>query len=462
MGKIMKHKTITVVGGGLAGSEAAWQLARLGFDVRLYEMKPVKFSPAHRMPYLGELVCSNSFRSLSLTNAAGLLKAELELAGSLIMECALQCRVPAGGALGIDREAFAREVTRRLEAHPRISIIREEIREVPLDRPVIIATGPLTSDALAESITRLTGTRSLHFYDAVSPIVDAETVDMRYAFWGSRYGRGGDDYLNCPLTEEEYRAFWEALKSAERYPLKEFEDLEELRFFEGCLPMDEMARRGYETLLYGPMKPVGLTDPRTGREPFAVLQLRKDNVAATLLSIVGGQTTLRHGEQQRVFRLVPALRHAEFVRFGMVHRNTYLNSPKLLNEKYQSKAHPMLFFAGQMTGVEGYIESTASGWVAALAMAFHLLEVEWIPLPRTTAMGALAYYVAHADPENFQPMNINWGIIEPIAGRFKNREQRRRVMAERALSDLDEWLITVEDVLKRPLRKQGERLLAVR
>ncbi len=438
---------IVVIGGGLAGSEAAWQLAAQGWHVDLYEMRPVVSTPAHRTPYFAELVCSNSFRSRDLTHAAGLLKEELRRVGSLIMRMADQHAVPAGGALGVDRELFARAVTRALESHPRIRIHRVEVTDIPDADAVLIATGPLTSARLAESIRRLTGVGQLHFYDAVSPIVEADSIDMRYAFRGSRYGKGGDDYINCPMDETAYRRFWEALCQAERYPLKDFESIAELRFFEGCLPIEEMARRGYETLLYGPLKPVGLIDPRTGREPFAVVQLRQDNIAATLYSMVGFQTTLRIPEQQRVFRLIPALHDAVFVRYGMVHRNTFICSPRLLNAAYQLRADPRIFFAGQITGVEGYIESTASGFVAAMAMACWLRQIPWEPPPRTTAMGALTYYISHADAEHFQPMNINWGIIEPWPKRERDRRTRRLRMAHRALSDLEQWWMHMQQRL---------------
>ncbi len=439
---------VYIIGAGLAGSEAAWQLAQFGVHVILYEMRPMQMTPAHRTGYCAELVCSNSFRSADVSSAPGLLKAELAYAGSLIMKCARRNEVPAGKALAVDREAFARCVTEHLVQHPFIEIRREEIKTLPDDAPVIIATGPLTSQALADELKKYAGDQALHFYDAVAPLVEASSIDMSYAFWGSRYDNDDQEaYLNCPLDKETYTEFWKALTSAEKYPLHDFESLEECCFFEGCLPIEVMAERGFETLLYGPMKPVGLRDPRTGKEPFAVIQLRRDNVAGTLFNIVGFQTTLKRHEQERVLRIVPAFRNVEIVRYGMVHRNTFLCSPLLLNDAYQFARHSHLFLAGQISGVEGYIESTASGLMAAYGVLHHLAGVSWEPAPVSSATGALAHYVAHADPRHFQPMNINWGIIKTPPRKKMNKKIFREECARRALQVWAMWLEKVRQKL---------------
>ncbi|WP_406678401.1 methylenetetrahydrofolate--tRNA-(uracil(54)-C(5))-methyltransferase (FADH(2)-oxidizing) TrmFO [Moorella sp. ACPs] len=425
----MPEKLI-IIGGGLAGSEAAWQAARRGIKVELWEMRPGKMTPAHRTGYLAELVCSNSLRADTLENAAGLLKAEMRLARSLIMAVAEECRVPAGKALAVDREEFAARVTAALEAEERITIIREEARAVPVQGPVIIATGPLTSPALAESLKGLTGAEYLYFYDAAAPIVTAESLNYSRIFKASRYGRGEEDYLNCPLNEEEYRRFYEALITAERHPRHEFEP--EV-VFEGCMPVEVMARRGPDTLRFGPMRPVGLVDPATGKEPYAVVQLRRDNLAGTLYNLVGFQTSLKWGEQERVFRLIPGLEEAEFVRFGVMHRNTYINSPQVLKPTLQLKEQPHVFLAGQLTGVEGYIESAASGLVAGVNAARLIKGQDPLTLPPATAHGALLHYITDPTHSPLQPMHINFGLLPPLERRVKSREVRNRALAERAL-----------------------------
>ncbi|WP_258360890.1 methylenetetrahydrofolate--tRNA-(uracil(54)-C(5))-methyltransferase (FADH(2)-oxidizing) TrmFO [Moorella sulfitireducens (nom. illeg.)] len=425
----MPEKLI-IIGGGLAGSEAAWQAARRGIKVELWEMRPGKMTPAHRTGYLAELVCSNSLRADTLENAAGLLKAEMRLAGSLLMAVAGECRVPAGKALAVDREEFAARVTAALEAEEKITIIREEVRAVPDYTPVIVASGPLTSLALAESLNSLTGTGYLYFYDAAAPIVTADSLNYSRIFKASRYGRGEEDYLNCPLNEEEYRRFYEALITAERHPRHQFEP--EV-VFEGCMPVEVMARRGPDTLRFGPMRPVGLVDPATGKEPYAVVQLRRDNLAGTLYNLVGFQTSLKWGEQERVFRLIPGLEEAEFVRFGVMHRNTYINAPRVLKPTLQLKEHPQVFLAGQLTGVEGYIESAASGLVAGVNAARLIKGLEPLALPPVTAHGALLHYITDPTHDPLQPMHINFGLLPPLERRVKNREARNRALAERAL-----------------------------
>jgi len=423
---------ITVVGGGLAGSEAAWQAAERGVQVILCEMRPQNRTPAHVSDWLAELVCSNSLGSDLPDRAAGLLKAELRYLHSLLLACADETRVPAGGALAVDRELFAAEVTRRVEAHPRVRVVREEVAAIP-EGPTIIATGPLTSEALAESIATLTGQEHLYFYDALAPIVTADSIDMSVAFRASRYGKGDADYINCPMTEEEYERFVEALVSAERIPLRDFEPD---RFFEGCLAVEVMAARGQETLAFGPLRPVGLTDPRTGRRPHAVVQLRQDNLAATLYNIVGFQTNLRYGEQERVFRLIPGLERAEFVRYGQMHRNTFINAPVLLEPTMGFRARPGLFFAGQITGVEGYVGSVGSGWVAGVNAARFTLGQGLLVLPPTTMLGALCHYVSHAEPETFQPMKANFGLMPPLDPPVRNKRKRYQAYVARALDDL--------------------------
>ncbi len=428
---------MVVIGGGLAGSEAAWQAAERGLSVLLYEMRPHRMTPAHRTGDLAELVCSNSLRGAALENAPGLLKEELRRLGSLIMRAADQNRVPGGGALAVDRAGFARSVTEAVEGHPRVRVRREEARSLPEAGVTVVATGPLTSPPLAAAIQAFLGREYLSFYDAAAPIVTRESIDMSRAFTGSRYGKGeADAYINCPLTEEVYDQFWRALVTAETAPRKEFDPVP---FFEGCLPVEEMARRGRETLLFGPMKPVGLVDPRTGRQPFAVVQLRQDNREGTLYNLVGFQTALRWGEQDRVFRMIPALERAEFVRYGVMHRNLFINSPACLRPTLQARRDPRLFFAGQMTGVEGYVESAATGLVAGVNAARLARGEAPLVFPRETAVGALCHYITTADPATFQPMNIAFGLLPPLEERVRPRAQRKRLLAERALLALERF-----------------------
>jgi len=423
-------QTVTVVGAGLAGSEAAWQLAERGIHVRLYEMKPEKMTPAHHSPNFAELVCSNSLRSDELTNAVGLLKEELRELGSLVMRCADAHRVAAGGALAVDREGFSAAVTEAIRSHPNIEVIAEEVTDIPAGE-VIVASGPLTSDALAEKLAALSGEDApLHFFDAAAPIVTLESVDMDNAFYASRYDKGTADYVNCPMTRDEYLAFWQALCAAEQAPVHGFDDG---GVFEGCMPVEVMARRGEDTLRYGPLKPVGLVDPRNGRENYAVVQLRRDNAVGTIYNLVGFQTHLTFPEQRRVFSMIPALKNAEFVRYGVMHRNTYLNSPKLLDRYYRLKSHERIVFAGQMTGVEGYVESCASGMLAALETAARLRgEAPW-DLPRETAIGALALYISESTVGSFQPMNVNFGIISPLDKKIRGKREKNAAISERAL-----------------------------
>ena len=423
---------ITVLGAGLAGSECAWQLAERGVRVRLVEMKPAKKTPAHVSPYFGELVCSNSLRSDELTNAVGLLKAEMRAMGSLIMLSADQNRVAAGGALAVDREGFARTITERLYAHPKIEIIEAEAAEIP-DGDVVVATGPLSSDAIAEKLAALCP-GSLHFYDAVAPIVTLESVDMSSAFFASRYNKGTADYVNCPMDREEYDAFVRELAAAKEAPVHGFDDG---GVFEGCMPVEVMARRGADTLRYGPLKPVGLVDPRTGRANWAVVQLRRDNADGTLYNLVGFQTHLTWGEQKRVFSMIPALKNAEFVRYGVMHRNTYLNSPELLDRYYRLKSEPRIRFAGQMTGVEGYVESAASGMLVGIEAAAELLGLEHADFPQETAIGALALYVSGGSVGDFQPMNVNFGIIPPLDHRVKGKRNKNAEISQRSLAIIE-------------------------
>ncbi|MCD6552584.1 MAG: methylenetetrahydrofolate--tRNA-(uracil(54)-C(5))-methyltransferase (FADH(2)-oxidizing) TrmFO [Chloroflexi bacterium] len=427
---------LTVIGGGLAGSEAAWQAAQRGIEVTLYEMRPEVMTPAHVSGDLAELVCSNSLGSNLEDRAPGLLKAELRQLNSVILACADETAVPAGGALAVGREAFARLVTERVAGHPRITVVRQEVRTIP-DGVVVIATGPLTSDALADEIAALTGQDHLYFYDAMAPIVTYESIDQSKVFRASRYGRG-DDYINCPMSEVEYDAFVEALLAAETIPLRQFEREDE-HFFEACLPVEVIARRGRMALAYGPLKPVGLTDPRTGRRPFAVVQLRQDNLAATLYNLVGFQTNLKWGEQERVFRMIPGLEHAEFVRFGQMHRNTFIHSPDLLNPTMEFRARPGLFFGGQITGTEGYIASAASGLVAGLNAARLILGQPLLTFPPTTMIGALCRYVTTACGE-FQPMKPNFGLLPPLERAPRRKRERHRAYAERALRDLESFI----------------------
>jgi methylenetetrahydrofolate--tRNA-(uracil-5-)-methyltransferase len=428
---------LTIVGGGLAGTEAAWQAAQRGITVSLYEMRPVRQTPAHVSDRLAELVCSNSLGSDLPDRAPGLLKAEIRQLDSLIMQAADEAAVPAGGALAVDREKFAEAVTHRIESHPLIELRREEITHIPAT-PTIIATGPLTSDALAKEIAALSGKEYLYFYDAVSPIVEVDSINMNVAFRASRYGRGEQeegDYINCPLDEAEYNRLVQALRTADRIELKQFEQEDE-HFFEMCLPVEEIARRGDQALAFGPMRPVGLTNPRTGRRPYAVLQLRQDNLAGTLYNMVGFQTNLKWGEQQRIFRLIPGLERAEFMRYGMMHRNTYLNSPMLLLPTMQFRTRPDLFFAGQITGVEGYVGNAATGLLAGLNAARLLRGQSPLILPPTTMLGALCHYVTHAEPKDFQPMKANFGLMPPLERKIRNKQARYQAYAERALRDL--------------------------
>ncbi len=425
---------VTVVGAGLAGSEAAWQLAQRGFQVTLVEMKPHKKSPAHHSDDFAELVCSNSLRGDRLENAVGLLKEELRRLGSLILRCADATRVEAGGCLAVDREGFARMVTEQLRSHPNITVESREVTQVP-QGPAIVATGPLTSDALSAAIGQYFGEDYLHFFDAAAPLVTAESVDMDLAWWQSRYDRGTPDYVNCAMNREEYAAFLEALVSAEEAPVHGFEDG---NVFEGCMPVEVMARRGPDTLRFGPLKPVGLTDPRTGREPYAVVQLRLDNAAGSVYNLVGFQTHLKFGEQKRVFSMIPALRNAEFVRYGVMHRNTFLQSPRLLDRWYADRRDPLVAFAGQMTGVEGYVESTASGYLAAVALAARLRGQEPPDFPKTTAIGALGYYISDPSLREFQPMNINFSIIAPLEQRIRKKAEKNLALANRSLAVIAE------------------------
>ena len=426
---------VTVIGAGPAGSECAWQLAKRGISVRLVEMKPKKMTPAHVSPYFGELVCSNSLRSDELTNAVGLLKAEMRALGSLFLESADKNRVPAGGALAVDREGFARTITEKLYGNSHIKIIQEEAADIP-EGEVVIATGPLSSDAIADRIREKCGGEGLHFYDAVAPIVTLESVDMDSAFYASRYNKGTADYVNCPMNREEYNSFVAELVSAKEAPAHGFDDG---AVFEGCMPVEVMARRGQDTLRYGPLKPVGLIDPRTGRENYAVVQLRKDNAEGTLYNLVGFQTHLTWGEQKRVFSMIPALKNAEFVRYGVMHRNTYLNSPELLDRYYRLRSEPRISFAGQMTGVEGYVESAASGMLVGLETAARLLGLPPLDFPQETAIGALALYVSGGSVGDFQPMNINFGLISPLGRRVKGKRNKNAEISARSLTVIEEY-----------------------
>ena len=426
--------TVKVIGAGLAGSEAAWQLAQRGVQVELYEMKPQKKSPAHHTDTFAELVCSNSLRGDRLENAVGLLKEELRRLDSVIISSADATRVEAGGCLAVDRQGFSDLVTERIRNHPNITVISGEITEVP-EGPVIIATGPLTSDALSDAIGKYFGSDYLHFFDAAAPLVTAESVDMELAWWQSRYDRGTADYINCAMNKEEYDAFLNELVNAEEAEVHGFEDN---RVFEGCMPVEVMARRGYDTLRYGPLKPVGLTDPRTGKEPYAVVQLRQDNAAKSVYNLVGFQTHLKFGEQKRVFTMIPALRNAEFVRYGVMHQNTFLQSPKLLDRYYADRRNPLVAFAGQMTGVEGYVESAASGYLAAVAMAAKVQGRELPDFPKETAIGALGLYISDERIENFQPMNINFSIISGLEQRIRKKAEKNLAIANRSLAIIDE------------------------
>lgn len=441
----MTQKVI-VIGGGLAGTEAAWQLAERGIHVDLYEMRPNRPTGAHTSDRLAELVCSNSLGSKLIDRASGLLQAEIKMLRSLLIECAENAAVPAGGALAVDREAFAQAVTESIESHPNIRVIREECTTIP-DGPVIIASGPLTSPALTNEIIKLTGQEYLYFYDAIAPIVVAESIDMSIAFRASRYGRGEEDegdYINCPMTKEEYERFVTALLQAERIELRDFER-EDPQFFERCIPIEHIAERGPDTLAYGPMRPVGLRDPRTGQRPYAVVQLRQDNLIGSLYNIVGFQTNIRWGQQEQVLRLIPGLEKAEFARMGQMHRNTFINAPTLLHPTMQFRNRPDLYFAGQITGVEGYVGNIATGVVSAINMARTLSsQAEWV-LPQTSMLGALCHYVTHADPNEFQPMKANFGILPELDRRIKNKRERYQAYAERALNALRASIDALED-----------------
>ncbi len=432
----MTNKKIKVIGAGLAGCEAALQLARFGIASELYEMKPKKFSPAHHSESFAELVCSNSLKADRIENACGLLKGEMRMFGSVMMDAADVSRVPAGGALAVDRDSFSAYITDRIRSEPLITVVNEEATEIDPEEYTIIATGPLTSDALSAAISRLTGGSELYFYDAAAPIVTEESIDKTKVFKAARYGRGTADYINCPMTKEEYAAFYNELTAAETVPLKEFENS---KVFEGCMPVEVMAKRGFETLTFGPLKPVGLVDPKTGKDDaYAVVQLRQDNSEATLYNLVGFQTNLRWGEQKRVFSMIPGLENAEFIKYGVMHRNTFINSPKLLDRYYRMRRYPKLYFAGQITGVEGYVESASSGIMAGLNLACAL---KGIPLPepdRRTAIGALALYISDEANDKFQPMNANFGIIEGLSERVRKKQERYLRIAERALGIIKE------------------------
>lgn len=427
-------KTVNVIGAGLAGSEAAWQLAEAGVPVNLYEMRPVKSTAAHHTADFAELVCSNSLRGNGLTNAVGVLKEEMRRLNSLVISSADETAVPAGGALAVDRNNFSGLVTEKLKAHPMVKVISEEITKIP-EGITIIATGPLTSEALAEEIAEYNGSHGFYFYDAAAPIIDSSTIDRDKVYLKSRYDKGEAAYLNCPMTEEEFMRFYEALITAEVAPQKEFE---KEKFFEGCMPIEVMAKRGIKTMLFGPMKPVGLEDPKTGKRPYAVIQLRQDNAAASMYNIVGFQTHLKWGEQKRVFQMIPGLENAEFLRYGVMHRNSFMNSPELLRPTYQSKKRNDLFFAGQMTGVEGYVESAGSGLVAGLNAARLAKDEELIEFPRETAIGSMAYYITHAEGKHFQPMNANFGLFPSLPERIRDKKLRYETLAERALNALAE------------------------
>ena len=433
---------VSVIGAGLAGSECAWQLAQRGIQVKLYEMKPEKRTPAHHTDAFAELCCSNSLRGAGLENAVGLLKEELRQLGSLILSCADATRVEAGGALAVDRHGFANLVTERIRSHPNITVVPGEVTAIP-EGEVVVASGPLTSDALAETLETLLGEGcGLHFYDAAAPLVSAASVDMESAWFGSRYDKGTADYVNCPMTEEEYTAFWEALTTAQEAEVHGFEDSQ---VFEGCMPVEVMARRGRDTLRYGPLKPRGLKDPKTGREPYAVVQLRRDNAQGSIYNLVGFQTHLRFPEQKRVFSMIPALRDAEYLRYGVMHRNTFLDSPRYLNRYYQLKSEPRITFAGQMTGVEGYVESAASGFLAGIELARRLRGMAPVDFPQETAIGALGLYVSNESIGNFQPMNVNFGIIPPLDHRVKGKRNKNAELSARSLAIIEE---RKEDILQ--------------
>ena len=430
---------VNVIGAGLAGSEAAWQIAKRGVRVRLFEMRPVKQTAAHHTDKFAELVCSNSLRANTLTNAVGVIKEEMRMLDSVIIAAADQCAVPAGGALAVDRHEFAEYVTEQVKNHPLVEIINEEVTVIP-EGITIIASGPLTSPALAEQIQKVTGEDYLYFYDAAAPIVEKDSINMDKVYLKSRYDKGEAAYLNCPMTEEEFDRFYDALISAEVVPLKEFE--KEI-YFEGCMPFEVMAERGKKTLLFGPMKPVGLEDPKTGKIPFAVVQLRQDDAAGTLYNIVGFQTHLKWGPQKEVLQLIPGLENVEIVRYGVMHRNTFINSPRVLKPTYQLQNNDQLFFAGQMTGVEGYVESAGSGLIAGINAAKLALDEEVVTIPHETALGSMARYITEADPKNFQPMNVNFGLFPPLSRRYKSKEERGSKQAERALATIQNFMNSI-------------------
>ncbi|MEE5987112.1 FADH(2)-oxidizing methylenetetrahydrofolate--tRNA-(uracil(54)-C(5))-methyltransferase TrmFO [Ligilactobacillus equi] len=431
----MTTKSVNVIGAGLAGSEAAWQIANQGVHVNLYEMRPVKMTPAHHTENFAEMVCTNSMRANQLTNGAGLLKEEMRRLNSIIMQEADSHAVPAGGALAVDRDTFSAGVTEKLKNHPNITVISEEITEIPEDEITVVASGPLTSDALAESIVKFTGDSGLYFYDAAAPILAKDSIDMDKVYLKSRYDKGDAAYLNCPMTKEEFEAFYNELVKAEMAELKDFDKNE--KFFEGCMPIEEMARRGEKTMLFGPLKPVGLEDPKTGKTPYAVVQLRQDNAVGDLYNIVGFQTHLKWGEQKRVFSMIPGLENARIVRYGVMHRNTYLRSPEMLTETYQTKKRSNLFFAGQMTGVEGYVESAASGLYAGINAARLAKGQDPVVFPEKTMMGAMAHYITHASKSNFQPINANFGIVPRLDQKIRDKRERNTQVSLRALDVLE-------------------------
>ncbi|MBL8149110.1 MAG: methylenetetrahydrofolate--tRNA-(uracil(54)-C(5))-methyltransferase (FADH(2)-oxidizing) TrmFO [Blastocatellia bacterium] len=439
----MKDQEITIIGGGLAGSEAAWQAARFGAKVKLYEMRPQVRTPAHTTDRLAEIVCSNSLKSDEPGTAPYMLKEELRRAGSLLLEVAAETKVPAGAALAVDREKFSEEVTKRLEAEPLIKVVREEVTEIPAQGQVIIATGPLTSDKLSASIGKLTGETQLYFYDAISPVVDADTINYDIVFRAARYDKGGADYVNCPMTEEEYEHFYQELIKAESVQLKEFENTP---FFEACLPIEEIARRGRDTLRFGPMKPVGLVDPKTGRIPYAAVQLRQENLMADSYNLVGFQNHLKYGEQKRILQLIPGLENAEFIKYGQIHRNTYINSPTVLNDLLQVKSEPRIYFAGQISGVEGYVESIATGLVAGTTAALLALGRDAVKLPRESAIGSLLNYVANCEVRPYQPANITFALLPPLEEKkkIKQKSEKKRLQVERGLAAFDNWLSQIK------------------
>lgn len=453
------RQRVIVAGGGLAGCEAAWQLAERGVAVTLLEMRPARPTPAHKTGWLAELVCSNSLKSNDPGSASGLLKEELRRARSLVLRVADQCAVPGGAALTVDRERFAQGVTEAIAGHSMIELRREELNEVPLGSLALIATGPLTSDSLAASLQRLTGADHLAFYDAISPIVDAETLRLERMFPASRYGKGGNDYLNCPMSEEEYRAFYQALLNAQAVEPHEFE---QAQFFEACLPVEELARRGFDTLRFGPMKPVGLVDPHSGRRPYAVVQLRAEDLRSSSYNLVGFQNHLKFAEQKQILRMIPGLEEAEFLRFGQIHRNTYINAPRLLAADLSLRTAPGIHIAGQLSGVEGYVECIATGWLAGLALAAQARGESFLPPPRTTALGSLAHYVTHADPAHYQPANMAFDLLPPITPAAspwtRDRRARREAQCRRALEGLTGWLTTVPAVGELRLATKGSAL----